>query len=237
MDLKEISPDQVVYLQWGPFDLNATIAYTWAVMAILVIASIVITAKLSTGEKMSRWQNLLEIVVSYMRKEIADIAQHRPERYLPLIGTLFIFIFVSNVLGVAPGFTPPTASLSTTAALAICVFFSVIIYGVIERGVVGYLKQYVQPTPLMLPFNVIGEFSRTLALAVRLFGNMMSGAKIVAILLAVTPFIFPVVMNLLGLLTGVIQAYIFAVLAMVYIASATRRQQQEKQQTGGKEDG
>jgi F-type H+-transporting ATPase subunit a len=121
--------------------------------------------------------------------------------------------------------------------LAICVFFSVIIYGVLERGVGGYLKQYVQPTPLMLPFNVIGEFSRTLALAVRLFGNMMSGAKIVAILLAVTPFIFPVVMNLLGLLTGVIQAYIFAVLAMVYIASATRRQQQEKQQTGGKEDG
>jgi F-type H+-transporting ATPase subunit a len=185
---------------------------------------------------MSRWQNLLEIIVSFMRNEIADIAHHKPDRYLPLIGTLFIFILVSNILNVVPWFTSPTASLSTTAALAICVFFSVIIYGVAERGIVGYLKQYVRPTPMMLPFNVIGEFSRTLALAVRLFGNMMSGAKIVAILLAVAPFIFPVIMNLLGLLTGVIQAYIFAVLAMVYIASATRRQQQDKQ-SGGNENG
>jgi F-type H+-transporting ATPase subunit a len=236
VDLKKISPDQVIYYDWGVFDLNATLVFTWAVMALLVIASIIITARLSTGEKMSRWQNLLEIVVSYMRKEIGEIAHGNADRYVPLIGTLFIFILVSNVLNVVPYFISPTASLSTTAALAICVFFSVIIYGVLERGVGGYLKQYVQPTPLMLPFNVIGEFSRTLALAVRLFGNMMSGAKIVAILLAVTPFIFPVVMNLLGLLTGVIQAYIFAVLAMVYIASATRRQQEQKQ-SGGNQNG
>jgi F-type H+-transporting ATPase subunit a len=236
MDLKQISPDQVVYVDFAYFDLNATIVFTWVVMALLVISSLVITAKLSTGEKMSRWQNLLEIIVSFMRNEIADIAHHKPDRYLPLIGTLFIFILVSNILNVVPWFTSPTASLSTTAALAICVFFSVIIYGVAERGIVGYLKQYVRPTPMMLPFNVIGEFSRTLALAVRLFGNMMSGAKIVAILLAVAPFIFPVIMNLLGLLTGVIQAYIFAVLAMVYIASATRRQQQDKQ-SGGNENG
>lgn len=232
MQLKQISPDQVVYFHWGFFDLNATIVFTWIVMAILVIASLIITAKLSTGEKMSRWQNLLEIIVSYMRNEIGQIAHGNSDRYIPLIGTLFIFILVSNVLGVVPYFTPPTASLSTTAALAICVFFSVIIYGVLERGIGGYLKQYVKPTPLMLPFNIIGELSRTLALAVRLFGNMMSGAKIAAILLAVTPFIFPVVMHLLGLLTGVIQAYIFAVLAMVYIASATRRQQQQNQSGG-----
>lgn len=237
MELKQISPDQVIYLQWGPFDLNSTIVFTWAVMAILVIASIIITARLSSGEKMSRWQNLLEIVVSYMRKEIGDIAHSKADRYLPLIGTLFIFILASNVFGIVPWFTPPTASLSTTAALAICVFFSVIIYGVMERGVTGYLKQYVRPTPMMLPFNIIGEFSRTLALAVRLFGNIMSGAKIVAILLAVAPFVFPVLINILGLLTGVIQAYIFAVLAMVYIASATRRRQEQNQQSGGSDNG
>lgn len=237
MNLEQISPDQVVYFNWGFFNLNATIVYTWIVMALLTAASILITSRLSDGEKMSRWQNLLEIIVSYMRKEIGEIAHAKADRYLPLIGTLFLFILVSNVLGVVPGFTPPTSSLSTTAALAVCVFFSVIVYGVAERGLYGYLRQYARPTLMMLPFNVIGEFSRTLALAVRLFGNMMSGTKIVAILLAVAPFVFPVLINLLGLLTGVIQAYIFAILAMVYIASATRRKQEQNQKSGGSDNG
>ncbi len=120
-----------------------------------------------------------------------------------------------------PGYHPPTGSLSTTTALAVCVFVAVPLYGIAERGLLGYLKNYVQPTPFMLPFNIIGELSRTLALAIRLYGNAMSGAVIVGILISVAPFVFPIVMRLLGLLTGLIQAYIFAVLAMVYIASAT----------------
>jgi len=120
-----------------------------------------------------------------------------------------------------PGYFPPTASLSTTAALALCVFIAVPVYGIVERGVGGYFRNYVQPTPLMLPFNIIGELSRTLALAIRLYGNVMSGAVIVGILISVAPFVFPILLRLLGLLTGLIQAYIFAVLAMVYIASAT----------------
>ena len=120
-----------------------------------------------------------------------------------------------------PGYEPPTGSLSTTVALALCVMVAVPLFGIAEQGVGNYLKSYVEPTFIMLPFNIISEISRTLALAVRLFGNMMSGAMIIGILLSITPFIFPVVMTALGLLTGMVQAYIFFILATVYIAAAT----------------
>lgn len=231
MALKDISPDQVILWQWGPIVLNATIVFTWGVMAFMVLGSWLITRKLSTEAHMSRWQNLLEVLVNGMRNQIRDISQEDPGPYLPFVGTLFLFILVSNLLTILPGYVAPTASLSTTAGLAICVFVAVPVYGILSRGLREYLKQYIKPTVLMLPFNIMGELSRTLALAVRLFGNIMSGMKIVAILLAITPLIFPIVMHALGLLTGTIQAYIFAVLAMVYIASATRaRQEQEEKE-------
>lgn len=232
MSLNYISPDQVVFFQWGFFQLNATIIFTWGIMALLVIGSWLVTRKLSTGVRISRWQNLLEIVVDYMRKEIQEISQQPAGSYLYFIGTLFVFILVSNLLSVVPVYVAPTASLSTTAGLAICVFVAVPVYGILNRGLAGYLKQYIEPTVFMLPFNIMGELSRTLALAVRLFGNMMSGTKIIAILLALAPLFFPILMNVLGLLTGVIQAYIFAVLAMVYIASATRVQQKKQGSEG-----
>lgn len=222
MNLKGISPDQVVFWRWGPISLNATILYTWVIMVLLVFVSWIVTRKLSSDVRLSRWQNLLEILVIGMRKHIRDITYQEPGRYLPFVGTLFIFIAVSNILTVVPGYTPPTASLSTTAALAICVFVAVPLYGVLSRGLIGYLKQYTRPTVFMLPFHVMGELSRTVALSVRLFGNIMSGSKIGILLLAVAPLFFPIIMQALGLLTGLIQAYIFAVLAMVYIASATQ---------------
>jgi F-type H+-transporting ATPase subunit a len=243
MGIKEISPDQVIIWQWGPISLNATILFTWGVMALLVLVSWLVTRRLSSGMRLSRWQNLLEVVVNAMRDQIRDISQQEPGMYLPFVGTLFLFIAVSNLLSVVPGYTPPTASLSTTAALAICVFVAVPVYGILNRGLKGYLKHYIQPTIFMLPFNVMGELSRTLALAVRLFGNMMSGTKIVAILLAIAPLVFPIIMHALGLLTGLIQAYIFAVLAMVYIASATRahhekeHRETEHEQKGDESDG
>ena len=232
MQLKDISPDQVVYWQWGPVSLNATIVFTWGVMALMVVFALLITRRLTAQVRFSRWQNLLEILVDGMKNQIREISREAPGRYLPFIGTLFLFIFVCNLLTVVPFYVAPTASLSTTAALALCVFVAVPLFGIRDRGLGGYLKQYIQPTVFMLPFNVMGELSRTLALAVRLFGNIMSGMKIGAILLAIVPILFPVVMHALGLLTGIIQAYIFAVLAMVYIASATQAQQkkQDKQQ-------
>ncbi len=229
MKISDISPDQVVYWQWGPVAISATLVFTWGVMLLLVLGSWLVTRKLSHDDtRIPRWQNLLEILVSGIRGQIRDASQSTPDPFLPFIGTLFLFIATSNLLMIFPGFEAPTGSLSTTAALAGCVFFSVPIYGISQRGAGNYLRQYIEPTPFMLPFNVVGELSRTLALAVRLFGNIMSGTKIAAILLAVIPFIFPAVMNVLGLLTGLIQAYIFAVLAMVYIASASRSQREPK---------
>ncbi len=145
-----------------------------------------------------------------------------PEKYLGFLGTLFLFIAVSNLCAIIPGYEAPTGSLSTTSALAISVFVAVPFFGIEEQGLGGYLKSYLKPTWIMLPFNIISEVSRTFALAMRLFGNIMSGTMIVAILLTITPLIFPDFMYLLGLLTGMVQAYIFSILATVYIAAATR---------------
>jgi F-type H+-transporting ATPase subunit a len=217
-----ISPDEIVMVHIGPLAINATIVYTWLIMALLVLGSWLITRRLTTDTKLSRGQNILEVVVIAINQQIREISQQPAGRYLPFVGTLFLFIAVSNLLSVVPGFRAPTGSLSTTAALALCVFVAVPIYGIARQGLWRYLGQYLQPSVFMLPFNVIGELSRTLALAVRLFGNVMSGAMIAGILLAIVPLLFPIVMELFGLITGMIQAYIFAVLAMVYIASATR---------------
>jgi F-type H+-transporting ATPase subunit a len=173
---------------------------------------------------MSRWQNALEVIVGFLRSQIREVSGQDGDRYLPLVGTLFIFIFVANALALLPGYVPPTASLSTTAALALCVLFAVPAYGITAVGVRPYLRSYVRPNAFMLPFNILSELSRTLALAVRLFGNVMSFTKIVAILLSLAPLFFPAVLNALGLLTGAIQAYIFAVLAVVYIAAGSRVQ-------------
>ena len=217
-----LSPDQIIFWQLGFFKLNTTIAFTWALMLVLAGGSRLITRNLSTGLDRSRWQNLLEIVVTGIEKQIEDVGLSQPEKYLGFLGTLFLYIATASLCTVIPGYQPPTASLSTTAALALCVFVAVPLFGIEEQGVGSYVKSYAKPTVIMLPFNIISELSRTLALAVRLFGNMMSGAMIVGILLTITPFIFPIFMTLLGLLTGMVQAYIFSILAAVYIAAATR---------------
>ena len=229
-----LTPDSVVYWQAGPVKVNATLVFSWVVMALLVLGSWLVTRRLTTGTKLSRGQNLLEVLVGGIREQIREVTMQDPARYLPFVGTLFLYIAVSNVLAAVPGFQPPTGSLSTTAALALCVFVAVPVFGVAERGVAGYLRNYVRPNVFMLPFNVIGELSRTLALAIRLFGNVMSGTMIAAMLLAVAPFVFPVLLQALGLLTGLIQAYIFAVLALVDIAAATRADQGPPEPANGK---
>jgi len=235
MGLKAISPDSVVLWQWGFATLNATIAFTWAVMALLVATAVLAARNLTSDVHYSRWQNLLEIVVGAIRGQIEDMSQRRMDPYLPFIGSLFLFIALSNLLAIVPGFIPPTGSLSTTTALALWVFIAVPAYGVAHLGILGYLKHYIRPSVFMLPFNIMGEVSRTIALAVRLFGNIMSGTKIVAVLLAITPLFFPVVMNVLGLITGLIQAYIFAILAMVYIASASRAREEKEEEPSPQE--
>jgi F-type H+-transporting ATPase subunit a len=220
-----LSPDQMVFWQFGFIKLNGTIVFTWGLMLVLVIGSKLVTDRLSKGLARSRWQNLLEIIVSGIEKQIADVGLREPRTYIGFLGTLFLFVAAASLGTIIPGFEPPTGSLSTTAALALCVFVAVPLFGMEEKGVGRYFKSYVEPTVIMLPFNIISELSRTLALAVRLFGNMMSGAMILSILLTITPFIFPIVMSVLGLLTGMVQAYIFSILAAVYIAAATRVRQ------------
>jgi len=232
----QISTDEWIFWQsesWPTVKLNATIAFTWLIMALLVLGSWFVTRGLSSGVNIPRFQNVVEVLITTMRDQIRDVSRQDPGRYLPFVGTLFLFIALSNLMTVVPGYRPPTGSLSTTAALATCVFVAVPLYGVSSQGMAGYLRHYVRPTVLMLPFNIIGEVSRTLALAVRLYGNMMSGTVIAAILIGFVPLFVPVLMQLLGLLTGMIQAYIFAVLAMVYIASATKviRQSHLRNQT------
>jgi F-type H+-transporting ATPase subunit a len=228
-----LSPDQLIFWQHGWIKLNGTIAFTWGLMLVLVVGSILITRRLSTELKRTRWQNLLEMLVTSMEKQIEEVGLPHPEKYLGFLGTLFLFVALAALCTVIPGYEPPTGSLSTTAALALCVFVAVPLFGIAEQGLGGYLRTYVQPTVIMLPFNLISELSRTLALAVRLFGNMMSGAMIIAILLTITPYLFPLIMTVLGLLTGMVQAYIFSILAAVYIAAATRpRQPRPKTEPG-----
>ncbi|HQN31193.1 MAG TPA: F0F1 ATP synthase subunit A [Methanothrix soehngenii] len=215
----QINPDEIVYWKMGAFMLNETIVSTWLVMALLVLFAWLSTRQLSLKPPLSKRQALLETIISYMKREIEEIARRRSERYIPFLGTLFLFISVSSLLAVVPGFRSPASSLSTTLALALCVFFAVPIFGIVEQGAANYFRRYIQPSVLMLPFNIIGEFSRTMAMALRLFGNMMSQNLLVAVLLSIVPLFLPAVLDLFGLLIGQVQAYIFAVLATVYIIS------------------
>lgn len=216
----KLSPDQTIFWQHGFITINLTLVTTWAIMLVLVLTAALVTRKLKTDIHISRWQCFLEMIVTGINDQIKEVGLSNPAQYIGFIGTLFLFIGVANICIIFPGYTPPTASLSTTSALAICVFIAVPFFGISQSSLTGYLKSYLQPTFIMLPFNLISEISRTLALAVRLFGNIMSGGMIVAILLSISPFIFPVVMNALGLLTGTVQAYIFSILATVYITAA-----------------
>jgi len=235
----DITPDTIIIFQWNGFQINATIFYTWVVMVLLIFISWLATKNITIGPKISRWQNFLEVIVGYIRQQVKEITQQNPDPFIPFLGTLFLFISISNLLAIIPGYQPPTGSLSTTGALAICVFFAIPIFGIAKKGGLAYFKHYLEPSIFMAPFNVIGDFSRTLALAVRLFGNVMSGTLIAGVLLIITPLFVPIIMQVLGLLIGQIQAYIFTVLATVYIASATRvenKLEKIEQKEGSKED-
>jgi F-type H+-transporting ATPase subunit a len=217
-----LTSDQWILWQHGFLKLNGTIVTTWAMMILMALGAKLITRRLVMEGAVSRWQSSLEIVVSAIEQQTKEVGLSEPRKYLSFLGTLFLFVATCNLCTVIPGYKPPTGSLSTTAALALCVFVAVPLFGIREQGLGGYLRTYTKPTLIMLPFNIISELSRTLALAVRLFGNMMSGVMIIGILLTITPFLFPIVMTVLGLLTGMVQAYIFSILAAVYIAAATR---------------
>lgn len=229
----QLSSDQTVFWAWHGLKINLTIATTWGLMIVLTVLSWLLTHNMARplsqdGRMMAHGRSLLEWLVSFMDEQMREVGLVDTERYLPFVGTVFLFVAASSLATILPGYEPPTASLSTTAALAICVLVAVPLFGIRMRGVGAWLRGYLQPVPIMLPFNIISELTRTLALAMRLFGNMMGDGMILGILLTIAPLFFPVVMKLLGLLTGMVQAYIFSILTMVYIAAVAGEREMEK---------
>ncbi len=223
-----ITPDNIVIWQWGFLTLNATILCTWLVMALLVGVSWWATRRLSSGAEISRLQSSLEAIVEAVNEQIEAATHQNPRPFLPFIGTIFLFFVVANLLTIVPFYQSPAGSLSTTAGLALLVFFAVPFYGIKFSGLKGYLEHFIEPTPVMLPFKIVSEVSRTVSLAVRLFGNVMSASILVGILLSIVPLFVPIVMRLFGALVGFIQAYVFAILAIVYIASGIAARQQNE---------
>lgn len=217
----EFQLDGAILARWGPVQLNATLLNTWAVMLVLTLLARAGTRRLSVDSP-SRLQSALEALVGVLRRQVRDVLECDPDPYLPFLGGLFLFISTSSLLTLVPGFHAPTGSLSTTAALAGCVLVAVPVFGIARQGLLKYLRGYFQPNLLMFPFHVLGELTRTLSLAIRLFGNMASGAMIAGLLLSLVPVLFPLIMQVFELLLGQVQAYIFAVLATVYVASGLR---------------
>ena len=202
----------------GPVPITEAVVTTWVIMAALTVGGMLVTHRLSLAP--SKTQAAFELIVDTVDSQIRDTMQTEPGPYRAFIGTLFAFIFVANWSSLVPGVQPPTAHLETDAALALLVFLAVIWFGVRAGGVRGYLATFASPSPFMIPLNFIESITRTFSLLVRLFGNVMSGVFVVGIVLSLAGLLVPIPLMALDLLTGAVQAYIFAILAMVFIAGA-----------------
>jgi F-type H+-transporting ATPase subunit a len=206
-----------VIFHLGPVPISEPVVTTWSLIAALAVVSYAITRGLQ--RRPTRWQAVLEILVTAIEDQITETMQTPGRRFVPLLGTLFIFLAFANVLGVLPGVKPPTASIETAAALALIVFLAVHVYGLRRRGLKAYLGSYAKPTVIMLPLNVLSEITRTFSLMVRLFGNVLSGEFVIATVLALAGLFVPIPLMALEILIGLIQAYIFTVLAAVFIGA------------------
>ena len=208
----------VALFHFGPVPITEAVVATWAIMAVLVAGSMLITRRLSLAP--SATQAAFELIVATVDGQIRDTMRVEPAPYRAFIGTLFAFIFVANWCTLIPGVEPPTAHLETDAALALLVFLAVIWFGIRAGGLRGYLATFASPSPIMIPLNFIESITRTFSLLVRLFGNVMSGVFMIGIVLSLAGLLVPIPLMALDLLTGAVQAYIFAILAMVFIAGA-----------------
>lgn len=206
----------------GPVPIGAAVLTTWVIMAVLVLGAIAIRRRLKLVP--SATQAAFEMIVEVVDSQIRETMRVEPAPYRAFIGTLFVFVFVSNWSSLVPGIEPPTAQLGTDAALALLVFLSVIWFGVRTVGVRGYLATFAAPNPIMIPLNFIESITRAFSLLVRLFGNVMSGVFVVGIVASLAGLLVPIPLMALDLLTGAVQAYIFAVLAMVFIAGAVENE-------------
>lgn len=208
---------RVILFHIGPVGVSQAVVTTWVMMVVLVIGAILLTRRLRMTPTAT--QATLELIVETVDGQIRDTMQAEPAPYRAFIGTLFVFIFVANWSTLIPGVAPPTARLETDLALAILVFIAVIWFGIRSGGVGGYLATFATPTPLMIPLNLVESITRTFSMFVRLFGNVMSGVFVIGIVLSLAGLLVPIPLMALDLLTGAVQAYIFAVLAMVFISA------------------
>jgi F-type H+-transporting ATPase subunit a len=224
--MEAISP-QVVFELFG-LPITDTVVSTWVMMILIILLVIAIRKfKPEAGEMLIEFIN--NIVSSVMPEDV-DLT-----KFLPILGTLAIFLVFANIFSIFPVMVSPTANINTTVALSIVVFFAVHFYGIKEKGLWGYVKDFANPI-FILPLEIVSQFSRTLSLSIRLFGNILSTDLIVAIVFALIPFIVPLPLAALGMLTGVLQAYIFIVLASLYIASAVEVQEMEEERRNLKEE-
>jgi len=212
--------ESIVLFRLGPIPVTQAVLVTWAIMAILVAGSVLITRRLTLVP--SRRQSALELIVTTIDIQIVETTGVAPAPYRAFIGTLFLFILVANWSSLVPGIEPPTARLETDAALAVLVFLSVIWFGVRGDGVGGYLRSFAAPNPVMIPLNILQSLTRVFSMFVRLFGNVMSGAFVIGIVASLAGLLVPIPLMALDLLTGLVQAYIFAILAMVFITSTLK---------------
>jgi F-type H+-transporting ATPase subunit a len=202
----------------GPVPVARSVVTTWIIMAALAGASWYATRRL--GMQANRRQAVLEIIVTGLAKQIEDVIRVDARPFLPLLGTLFIFLVVANLSGLLPGVEAPTSKIETPAALALIVFFSVHFFGVRTRGLRDYLLSFAEPKLIMLPLNILSEVTRTFSLMIRLFGNIMSGEFVIALVVALAGLFVPIPLMVLEMLVGIVQAYIFTVLATVFIGAA-----------------
>jgi F-type H+-transporting ATPase subunit a len=222
-----ISPlSSLTVLRVGPVAISQAVVTTWAIMVVLTGSAILVSRTLKTAP--STTQALFELIVDTVDGEIRNTMQAEPGPYRAFIGTLFVFIFVANWSVLIPGVAPPTARLETDAALALLVFLGVIGFGIRSGGLRGYLSTFASPSPLMIPLNLFESVTRAFSMFVRLFGNVMSGVFVIGIVLMLAGLLVPIPLMALDLLTGVVQAYIFAVLAMVFISSGLADQKSPK---------
>jgi F-type H+-transporting ATPase subunit a len=210
----------------GPVPITSVVVTTWAIMAVIVVAAWLGTRR--TKGAAGRWQAVLEFVVETIGNQIREVVLREPRPYVPLVGTLFLFIAISNLSAMVPGVSPPTAHLETDAALAGIVFLSVHVFGIATHGVRKYLAGFARPSFLLLPLNLLGEITRTFSLMVRLFGNIMSHEIVIGVVLTLAGLLIPIPLMALAIVIGIVQAYIFTILATVFIGAAVETTEKQR---------
>ena len=220
--------DQEKNFLLGPVMITEPVITTWGIMLLVAALAWFLTRRLVIRPGLL--QNVAEGIVAAIEEAIAAVAPEHTRLLMPFIATLWLFLVMANLIGLIPGLHSPTSNLSVTSALALLVFLAVHWFGIRTRGLKNYLRHYLTPSPILLPFHIISELTRTLALAIRLFGNIMSLEMAAMLILLVAGFLAPIPILMLHIIEALVQAYIFGMLALIYVAGAIQSQQRHSQE-------